>query len=530
MCEDYSISPEAKKERLVRYRTAGYKDKIEQIDSYTRDEYSEETFYNKHRTGYAEQDWKGVQTSLDYLLSITNQAARGELTSKHFVTTFDSVSKLLIQKGVLTETLRCREFVKGVTPTVRARIFKKTSYNALDVKPGYYKEMLEIAKSDYRSTERIRKYEEATDPNISRFRRETIENVIKENAPKKHDTFYVPTPPTTLAGPPMPPTLSKTESEKGPELEGKPKSTKGKKRAEEKANKVDLLAEQVKALTIMNAEIEKMMGQLLERTDKDPPQQIYNSAQQPSHGKGLCNGYQAQAIPTQQSFPTKMIQGNICYIVSADQLGCPSSERMCYGCFGRDTDNNPVPKTTHVFSNACPLLTELINRGCAHKSATTGQLCKGPWEYRKVSVPFFLRSDQRWFDQIRMSCSAGPYDYNILDRPGNIKRLQHDVNVAEEAIGEYRVSNANLAQTTPGRSYGEVDILRRDQDQDSIYLDKYYNRAGALDGKDLLDYYDALPNEIASANVVATSRRKAALAKEAESISRKGAKKEEKYP
>jgi hypothetical protein len=531
MCEDYGLTPEAKRERLVRYVAVGYKDEIERMSSFCAEDYSEKAFYDELRTEYAERDWEAVRVSLDYLLSITSQAARGELSSKHFVTTFDSVSRVLIQKGALTETLRCREFVKGVTPSVRARIFKKTSYNALDVEPNHYKEMLEIAKADYKSTERIRKYEEATDPNISRFRRETIGAVIKENAPKKLNEYYVPTPPAApSAKQPPAATYSRTEVEKEPEQEAKTKSQKGKKKQEEKANEVDLLTEQVKALTISNAGIEKMMGQLLERTDKERSQQPYSSVQQQNQGKGLRGGYQAQAMPTQKSIPTEIIQGNVCHVVSADRAGRPNSDRMCYGCFGRDVDNNPVLNSTHVFSNACPLLTELINRGCAHKSSTTGQLCKGPWELGKTSVPFFLRSDQRWFDQIRMSCLGGPFDYNILDRPGNIKRLQRDTEVAEEARGEHRGSDANMVQTNPGLVYGEVEILRREPDEESICLDGCYNGAGTPDGKDLLDYYDALPNELASVNAVATTRRKAALAKEAENAIRRRARKEEKYP
>jgi hypothetical protein len=45
--KDYSLTLEAKQERLVHYIAISYKDKIEQISSFYIEDYSKKVFYNK---------------------------------------------------------------------------------------------------------------------------------------------------------------------------------------------------------------------------------------------------------------------------------------------------------------------------------------------------------------------------------------------------------------------------------------------------------------------------------------------------
>jgi len=83
------------------------------------------------------------------------------------------------------------------------------------------------------------------------------------------------------------------------------------------------------------------------------------------------------------------------------------SNRNCFSCFGRDKNGTIDPDYNHTNSNDCPLMHELINTGCIHKSGYSW--CKGKWDPNRPSIPFILRKNQRWYDQIKAQLQGRPY-------------------------------------------------------------------------------------------------------------------------
>jgi len=81
--------------------------------------------------------------------------------------------------------------------------------------------------------------------------------------------------------------------------------------------------------------------------------------------------------------------------------------RHCLACFGRDKNGAIDPNCNHTNSNDCPLMQELINTSCIHRSGYSW--CKGKWDPNRPSIPFILRKNRRWYDQFKAQLQGRPY-------------------------------------------------------------------------------------------------------------------------
>jgi hypothetical protein len=442
MCDDYRASPTIRRERLIRYISPGYREEVSSMALYLVEPYNEVALFSALRAKYSEQDWDAVRVSLDYLISLVNQASTGGITGQHFLTSFDSVSNILIRNGTLNEIGQCRELLRGLQPSVRAAIFKGTNYDPRDVSTSNYQELFKVAQRECEHSEKARRYEEVTDTAATSYRREAMKADILGHMPQERRLYRVP---------PQPPTAVAKES-KQPDIRH--------------------LLEEVKRLALSSAELKKEVKAQIATA-------LRQQQQHPRRQRGQSN----------YARPTKVVQGNICHTVG-DDVGGPDEEEVCYRCFGRDKDNCLTPSSEHTLWEMCPLLTDLQNRGCMHKSVTTGQLCYGPWDPDRPSTPLFLQTNQRWFDQIRTTCHRGPYDYELDRRAANIEANR-------QAQQQGTPPPTSIDATT-------VHIINRESEEDRLYLGGQLTEVKLPDMRGLSDYYAPLPNHLSVAPSTST--------------------------
>jgi hypothetical protein len=468
MCKDYHVPDDTRRERIVRYISPMFKDQIKAMPEYCADnlgDYQEKTFFDALLKEFREHDWETLKCSRDYLNRIIAKAQNGGLSTKSYVDMFNRVSKELVKRKEMDEITQCREFMKGLPMLARDRILKDTNFEPEDVSTYKYTKMYDKAVLFYQYEEKKRRFNIANDPDISKLRQEHLDMVVHDIIPQPVHDFSLPVPPVVLPEPGMGITENRTQPTNA--YVKPPKSSKP------KGDDIDQLTKSLEKLKIASVTQEDLQRQLQAATvairedirglfaqpnqaqqgQQYPQSGGYNSGFRGGYGggrgrsRGGYGGYggyggrygmnrgtgQAYSGGDQSQQP---IQENTAQVNAAYDM---TQERVCFGCYGRNKDNTVDPDCRHVSWTYCPLMEDLLNRGCTHRFEA--KWCKGPFKPERESVPFFLTNDRRWYDQIVSQLRGTEFDYNVTARPGNIQRLAGDAQMARQ---EREMGNATL--------------------------------------------------------------------------------------
>ncbi|KAF8848257.1 hypothetical protein BDZ45DRAFT_777180 [Acephala macrosclerotiorum] len=101
MCEDYRVTLETKRIRLLRYISPIYKEQIRSMPEYSTENYLEKEFYDALKKEFREYDWEYYRVSIEFLYRIIDQSTKGLLAIKTYMDLFDRVFKELIKRNKL---------------------------------------------------------------------------------------------------------------------------------------------------------------------------------------------------------------------------------------------------------------------------------------------------------------------------------------------------------------------------------------------------------------------------------------------
>ncbi|KAF8857542.1 hypothetical protein BDZ45DRAFT_788142 [Acephala macrosclerotiorum] len=183
MCEDYKVTLEIKRIRLLRYISPIYKEQIRSIPKYSTENYLEKELYDALKKEFREYDWEYYRVSIEFLYRIIDQSTRGLLAIKTYVDLFDRVSKELIKRNKLNKQHQGREFMRGLPMHVKERIFRETDYEPTEISIHNYNKMYEKAVAAYKYEEKKRRYNETNDPEYSKVRQEHLNTVVQRMIP-----------------------------------------------------------------------------------------------------------------------------------------------------------------------------------------------------------------------------------------------------------------------------------------------------------------------------------------------------------
>ncbi|KAF8846928.1 hypothetical protein BDZ45DRAFT_783223 [Acephala macrosclerotiorum] len=170
MCEDYRVTPETKRIRLLRYISPIYKEQIRFMLEYSTENYLEKEFYDVLKKEFREHDWEHYRVSIEFLYRIIDQSTRGLLAIKTYVDLFDRIFKELIKRNKLNKQYQGREFIRGLSMHIKERIFRETDYESIEIFTHNYDKMYEKAIAAYKYKEKKRRYNEINDPEYSKVR------------------------------------------------------------------------------------------------------------------------------------------------------------------------------------------------------------------------------------------------------------------------------------------------------------------------------------------------------------------------
>ena len=550
MCKDYHVPDDTKRERIVRYISPIYKDQIKAMPEYCADnpgDYQETKFFEALLKEFREHDWETLKISRDFLNRIIARAQNGGISSKSYVDMFNRVSKELLKRKEMDEITQCREFMRGLSVPARDRILKDTNFEPADVSTYKYSKMYEKAVMSYQYEEKKRRFNVANDPDISRLRQEHLDVVVYDMVPKPEDDYSLPVPPVML------PEAATGMGEK--RTQPAASYAKPTKSSKPKGDNVDQLARSLEKLSIAAVTQEDLQRQLnaaavaIREDIRDllaqpsQPQQAQQYQQPSGYNSGLRGGYagsrgrgrgeryggysgrsgmgRGSGQPYSGGSQSQAQSENTAQVNTAYGMDPEPRERICYGCYGRDKDNNVDPECVHISWFYCPLMEELMNRGCTHRF--DGRWCKGPFKPGQESIPFFLTSERRWFDQIVSQVRGGEFDYDLNARPKNVQRLTGDAQFARQ--------EREKGTGQPGSVYGSKQVASRESEQP---LRLGGNCVGIADtsGSGIEGWYQDLAVNSVSVNAAtgSSSKRKGKEVETAKEVFRRRARAEEKLP
>ncbi|KAF8857299.1 hypothetical protein BDZ45DRAFT_744521 [Acephala macrosclerotiorum] len=179
ICEDYRVTPETKKIRLLRYISPIYKEQIRSMLEYSTENYLEKEFYDALKKEFREYDWEYYRVSMEFLYRIIDQFTRSLLATKTYVDLFD----------------RGREFMRGLPMYVKERIFKEIDYESIEIFIYNYNKMYEKAVVAYKYKEKKRRYNEINDLEYSKVRQEYLDVVVQRMILNATNNLLFPVPP-----------------------------------------------------------------------------------------------------------------------------------------------------------------------------------------------------------------------------------------------------------------------------------------------------------------------------------------------
>jgi hypothetical protein len=491
---------ETRRNRLVRYTTPVEREEIKSMPEYAEpvDLYNEEKFYEALRHKYRDQDWDKLRDSYDFLQRVMAQGRIGAIDARTYVTTFNRVSTELIKRNEIDESQRCRAFMEGASIALKDKLLRNTRFDYSDVATHKYAPMLEEGRRHWELEEKKRRYNESHDPALARSRDDHIDAVIRDYSSHR-ETYNLPAPPVAYRYGlgetsqrhdesvrfPTPPAVLRPKKSGGVSFQDPPTRQEGSARqATTTASGVEEMTRMLEKFNLSQAEIKSTMQKAIEDNGRiladqfktammeiklaQGPALTYNQLPQRSYAP-QSRGYGNQGQPrgptlqgnTVEFQPLEGYNQEQMWSLEANAFGQNQGlqgPRMCLGCFGRDWNNAPDLYCNHFHTNQCDKMQDLMNRGCCHKDVSdSGRYCYGPWNEDKSSVPIQLRTDAPWVNQIKAKVQGGPHDYNIKDRPKNIRRIEEEVAMAQKATLQ------GSAAAIRNGNYGDLEIMRREQ-------------------------------------------------------------------
>jgi hypothetical protein len=575
LCDDYKVSKEMKRERIIRYVHPWYKDTITAMPEYAEVGYDEGKFYKALKEEYKDNDWETLRFSREFLEQTVEKAKSGRLTSKAYVDLFDRISKVLIDRGELDETQRAREFMKGLNSTTKDKIFRDTEFEPSNVRTHDYDKMHKTAVKAYEVEEKRRRYNEYNDPDYSKIKQAHLDEVVDDLLPKRNQEHVLPFPP------PMP--IPKTSGGLVEEHKGQaaPATARIPKAKQPGLSEIDKLTEEMAKLKVhavtqdtLNSAMDNLGKTITNKVEslmlsQQPSSNQYgqSSGYSQSNGFGQRGGFQQRGRGRgngfrggyggyggysghsgsggggygnggyQNSGQTEggAVQGNsLEFVGNANAVGFQPTDEKCPGCYGRTIDGVEDPEYEDHRAYDCPLMWHLVERGCIHRFRT--QWYQGLLKPGVKAAPLFFSRDRRWFDQARAIVQGGEFDYNINARPANLRRMEEEARLATQERAK--------ATGTQGNQVAPLSIVQRNQgggmtrDNDGTVISGGFEAGGRQfqfnlpDGSKPEDWYEALPTSV-SVNAVsntATASKKAKAAEGAKQTLRRQARAEERAP
>ena len=518
---DHNVSDSQARDRILLYITPQLRELVEALPEYHANDsenYNKVDFYRAMKREYRDQDWESLKNSREYLHRIVAQRVEKETPLKEFVILFDRASENLYQEKKINEVDRCCLFIQGLPKWARTKIIKQVKFDPDNVSTYQYTPMLEEATKAYRLEEKQRRFDEVMDPGRAR----NIEDHLKKVAQihKTLDWDSLPNPPEikaqTLAQPAIPVTVVNTHPGAASGNTLAPIKTPRKNvnfKDEKPAADLDDVTKQFEKLSIRQVETQKEIkgikemftafsGQLQEqifekldravRSESSQPQGGYRGVGRGGYGGGRGRGGQTQ-YPARERYDNdglgygqpsqpngtgaaRSVQVDYDEEVEAYAAQGEWADRTCFGCEGRDWNNKPVDHAKHFSHVMCPLMIELINRGCCHRDPDTGKYCIGTFIPNTRSVPIFFVKDRRYCDQIVAQTNGTEWDYFHEKRAANIARKEED---AKLALQEQKKGSGNYA-------YGQPDTL---QNTERVAVEANFNALSTDDGRTVEQSY-----------------------------------------
>ena len=535
MCGDCGITGDDKRERIVRYMDYHIGEEVEDLDEYQKDGYSEEKLYVRLRKEWKDEDWEGQMASVAYLRALARNMKEGRTSAEKFIKTYNRISDTLVKRKELSVTDQVEIFVDALPSAIQDRIFlQNPDLDCADTDTYDYKTILASAREAEKSYERARRFGEKRNPAVMEAQEAHFSKVLAN--------------PKIMGGPPK-----IAFPEPPPQLQAEKQGNASQLKQTATRADLDELTQQMASLKVSLVELQQQG-----LSDYHPPTH-YQQRGGGFHGQGGRGGIygrgeyqvfnqQERNPPPQTQQPTGQV--NLVYATSNDGYSAEvnaaqgnyrswdsQDRRVCYGCFNRDENQQPILQPTHSHTTKCPQMIELWNKGCCHFDGQKWYI--GRWGESPNPIPYQFLRDQPWAQQIRRHVIGTQWDYDLSRRSQNILDQQEQVRVGAEERAKAQVNSA-IAQNLGSTRQVSAIAKRTLTPPVANYAHGIEgNSVGTTDrnNNSLLQYYEPFPepdypsDQEIDVNAVTSSRTTSKTGrKDVTDILRDRAKAEEKFP